>query len=79
MKDGAETGRARRRGKPLSAKTVNLSHGGGGKAMRDLIDSVDIDRLNFGPIPTPKLDWLQPHEGNRIEFLYRNRALQVEG
>jgi acyl-CoA reductase-like NAD-dependent aldehyde dehydrogenase len=36
-----------------------------------------IDRLNLGPIPTTKLDWLQPHEGNLFEFLYRNRALQV--
>ena len=43
----------------------------------DLIASTDIDRLNLGPIPTPKLDWLQPHEGNLIEFLYRSRALQV--
>jgi acyl-CoA reductase-like NAD-dependent aldehyde dehydrogenase len=44
---------------------------------RELIDSVDIDRLNLGAIPTPKLDWLQPHEGNLIEFLYRSRAVQV--
>ena len=44
---------------------------------QDLIDAVDIDRLNLGPIPTPQLDWLQPHEGNLIEFLFRNRALQV--
>jgi hypothetical protein len=44
---------------------------------RDLIDSTDIDRLNLGPIPTPQLDWLQPHEGNLIEFLYANRALQI--
>jgi acyl-CoA reductase-like NAD-dependent aldehyde dehydrogenase len=44
---------------------------------RDLLDSRDIDRLNLGPIPTPKLDWLQPHEGNLIEFLYRSRAVQV--
>lgn len=43
----------------------------------DLISSIDIDRLNFGPIPTPKLDWLQPHEGNLIEFLYRSRAVQL--
>jgi acyl-CoA reductase-like NAD-dependent aldehyde dehydrogenase len=42
-----------------------------------LIASTDIDRLNLGPIPTPHLDWLQPHEGNLFEFLYRNRALQV--
>jgi alkylation response protein AidB-like acyl-CoA dehydrogenase len=37
----------------------------------------EIDRLNLGPIPTTKLDWLQPHEGNIIDFLYRSRALQV--
>lgn len=44
---------------------------------RDLIASTEIDRLNLGPIPTPQLDWLQPHEGNLIEFLYRSRALQI--
>ncbi len=44
---------------------------------RDLIASTDIDRLNLGPIPTGQVDWLQPHEGNLIEFLYKNRALQV--
>lgn len=44
---------------------------------RDLINSIDIDRLNLGPIPTPQVDWLQPHEGNLIEFLYRSRALQL--
>ena len=42
-----------------------------------LIESTTIDRLNLGPIPTTKLDWLQPHEGNIIDFLYRSRALQV--
>lgn len=44
---------------------------------RELIASIEIDRLNLGPLPTPQLDWLQPHEGNLIEFLYRSRALQV--
>jgi acyl-CoA reductase-like NAD-dependent aldehyde dehydrogenase len=43
----------------------------------ELIAATHIDRLNLGPIPTPQVDWLQPHEGNLIEFLYRNRALQV--
>lgn len=42
-----------------------------------LTDAVHIDRLNIGPIPTIKLDWLQPHEGNIVEFLYRARAYQV--
>jgi len=45
---------------------------------QQLIASTDIDRLNLGLIPTPQIDWLQPHEGNLFEFLYRNRALQVK-
>jgi acyl-CoA reductase-like NAD-dependent aldehyde dehydrogenase len=44
---------------------------------RQLIGCTHIDRLNLGPIPTTKLDWLQPHEGNIIDFLYRSRALQI--
>jgi len=47
------------------------------KLRQQLIDATHIDRLNLGAIPTIKLDWLQPHEGNIVEFLYRNRALQV--
>ncbi len=42
-----------------------------------LSDAHHIDRLNLGPIPTIKLDWLQPHEGNIVEFLFRARAFQV--
>lgn len=41
------------------------------------IDATNIDRLNLGPVPTTKVNWLQPHEGNLIDFLFRNRALQV--
>ena len=41
------------------------------------VDSPHIDRLNLGPMPTFKIDWLQPHEGNIIDFLYRERALQI--
>ena len=43
---------------------------------RALLDSTDIDRLNLGPLPTTKLDWLQPHEGNIVEWLYRARSFQ---
>jgi hypothetical protein len=43
---------------------------------RRLLDAVHIDRLNFGPVPTPALNWLQPHEGNIVEFLFRPRAFQ---
>jgi acyl-CoA reductase-like NAD-dependent aldehyde dehydrogenase len=44
---------------------------------RELIASTQIDRLNLGPIPTIKLDWLQPHEGNIVDFLFRARAFQL--
>jgi acyl-CoA reductase-like NAD-dependent aldehyde dehydrogenase len=48
------------------------------QAVQDaLVDATHIDRLNLGAIPTIKLDWLQPHEGNIVEFLYRARAVQV--
>lgn len=43
---------------------------------RQLLDATHIDRLNFGPVPTIKLDWLQPHEGNIVDFLFRARAFQ---
>jgi len=44
---------------------------------RRLLDCTRIDRLNLGPIPTIQLNWLQPHEGNLVDFLFRARALQV--
>jgi acyl-CoA reductase-like NAD-dependent aldehyde dehydrogenase len=43
---------------------------------RRLTNAVHIDRLNLGPIPTTKLNWLQPHEGNIVDFLFRARAFQ---
>jgi acyl-CoA reductase-like NAD-dependent aldehyde dehydrogenase len=46
---------------------------------RQLLDAVHIDRLNLGPVPTSKLNWLQPHEGNIVEFLFRARAYQEAG
>lgn len=43
----------------------------------ELTDATSIDRLNIGPIPTNRLNWLQPHEGNLIDFLFRSRAYQM--
>jgi len=43
---------------------------------RRLLDAVHIDRLNLGPVPTTRLNWLQPHEGNLVDFLFRARAFQ---
>jgi len=45
--------------------------------IRQLTDSIEIDRLNIGPIATNRLNWLQPHEGNLIDFLFRSRAYQL--
>ncbi len=44
---------------------------------RRLLDAVHVDRLNLGPVPTTQLNWLQPHEGNLIDFLFRARAFQT--
>jgi acyl-CoA reductase-like NAD-dependent aldehyde dehydrogenase len=46
------------------------------KFQKTLLDAPNIDRLNFGPLPTTQLNWLQPHEGNIIDFLFRARAFQ---
>ncbi|MBU6174323.1 MAG: aldehyde dehydrogenase family protein [Planctomycetes bacterium] len=43
----------------------------------ELTNATNIDRLNIGPIPTSRLNWLQPHEGNLIDFLFRSRAYQI--
>jgi hypothetical protein len=44
--------------------------------VRRLLASPRIDRLNIGPIPTPRLSWDQPHEGNLFDHLYARRAFQ---
>src|SRR5437868_2322741 len=48
------------------------------KFQRALIDATHIDRLNLGPIPTIRLNWLQPHEGSIVDFLFRARAFQFD-
>lgn len=46
------------------------------KFQRQLLDAVHIDRLNIGKLPTIQLNWLQPHEGSIVDFLFRARAFQ---
>src|SRR5262245_56561237 len=48
------------------------------KFQQQLTDATHIDRLNIGPIPTIKLNWLQPHEGSIVDFLFRARAYQFD-
>ena len=45
--------------------------------IQSLMASANVDRLNIGPIPTFRLSWDQPHEGNLFEHLYRQRAFQA--
>jgi len=44
--------------------------------INELVGSPNVDRLNFGPVPTNQIDWDQPHEGNLFEHLYSRRAFQ---
>jgi acyl-CoA reductase-like NAD-dependent aldehyde dehydrogenase len=46
------------------------------KFSQQLLDATHIDRLNIGEVKTIALNWLQPHEGNIIDFLFRARAFQ---
>lgn len=43
--------------------------------IQELLVCPDIDRLNVGPMPTNRVQWDQPHEGNLFEFLYRRRSI----
>jgi acyl-CoA reductase-like NAD-dependent aldehyde dehydrogenase len=45
---------------------------------RDLLESRNAGRLNLGAIPTNRVSFDQPHEGNLFEHLYARRAFQCE-
>jgi acyl-CoA reductase-like NAD-dependent aldehyde dehydrogenase len=70
--DCPESEMIRRIGPTLVCSAITCSDG----FRRALLDAVHIDRLNLGPVPTIQLNWLQPHEGNIVEFLFRARAFQ---
>ncbi len=46
------------------------------KFIQRILAAPNVDRLNLGPIPTSKVSWDQPHEGNLFEHLYKQRAFQ---
>jgi len=46
------------------------------KLIQRLVASSYIDRLNIGALPTNKVSWDQPHEGNLFDHLYARRAFQ---
>ena len=41
-----------------------------------LLSSPYVERLNLGPLPTSRVEWDQPHEGNLFERLWERRAIQ---
>ena len=41
-----------------------------------LLSAPNVGRLNLGGIPTCKIGWDQPHEGNLFDPLYVRRAFQ---
>lgn len=45
----------------------------------ELLCATNVERLNLGPLPTSRVSWDQPHEGNLFEHLYRQRAIQGPG
>ena len=47
------------------------------KLIRRLLSSPNVGRLNLGGVPTCKISWDQPHEGNLFEHLYARRAFQI--
>jgi acyl-CoA reductase-like NAD-dependent aldehyde dehydrogenase len=47
------------------------------KFIADVMACSHIERLNIGPLPTNRLTWDQPHEGNLFTHLYKQRALNI--
>jgi acyl-CoA reductase-like NAD-dependent aldehyde dehydrogenase len=43
----------------------------------ELLTATHVERLNLAPVPTSRVAWDQPHEGNLFEHLYRQRAFQA--
>ncbi|MBA3766839.1 MAG: aldehyde dehydrogenase family protein [Acidobacteria bacterium] len=46
------------------------------RLIQKLAASSHLDRLNIGAVPTSRVSWDQPHEGNLFEHLYARRAFQ---
>jgi acyl-CoA reductase-like NAD-dependent aldehyde dehydrogenase len=63
----------------LGGSLVVSAIGADPSTTRRLLASPLVQRLNLGPIPTPRISWDQPHEGNLFEHLYARRAFQSAG
>jgi acyl-CoA reductase-like NAD-dependent aldehyde dehydrogenase len=63
----------KRIGYTLAASILSNDHGFIAEAMA----CANIERLNIGALPTNRLTWDQPHEGNLFTHLYKQRALTL--
>ncbi len=45
--------------------------------LKDAMACSHIERLNIGALPTNRLTWDQPHEGNLFTHLYKQRSLNI--
>jgi hypothetical protein len=46
--------------------------------LQRLMRASNVQRLNLGSLPTSRVDWAQPHEGNLFEHLWARRALMEQ-
>lgn len=58
-------------GRPLVVTAVTRD-----QALIERLLRLRIPRLNLGAVPTQKVAWDQPHDGNLFDFLFQRRALQ---
>jgi acyl-CoA reductase-like NAD-dependent aldehyde dehydrogenase len=58
-------------GPTLAATVITADEG----LLARIMASPLVHRLNLGPLPTWRLSWDQPHEGNLFDHLYVRRAL----
>jgi acyl-CoA reductase-like NAD-dependent aldehyde dehydrogenase len=59
-------------GYTLAASILSQDH----EFIAEAMGRSNLERLNIGALPTNKLQWDQPHEGNLFTHLYRQRSLQ---
>lgn len=61
----------------LGSSLVVSALGGDEPLVAELLAAPHVERLNLGALPTSRIAWDQPHEGNLFELLYHQRSLQA--
>jgi acyl-CoA reductase-like NAD-dependent aldehyde dehydrogenase len=63
----------------LGSSLVVTAVTGDGPLRDRLLAATHVERLNLAAVPTNRVAWDQPHEGNLFELLYKQRSLQAVG